>query len=74
MTKLLKANTQTPKMLTSAIALALISIFNLSQDNYQTIRKVAKAHHTDIFPSDFYDDNQEINFFSEKNFFLIFLI
>ncbi|CAF0958103.1 unnamed protein product [Brachionus calyciflorus] len=51
MTKVLKANSQTPKMLTAETALALISICSLSQDDYQTIRNVTKAHHADIFPS-----------------------
>lgn len=51
MTKLLKANIQTPKMLTPETALALISTCSLSQDDYQTIRNVAKAHQADIFPS-----------------------
>lgn len=38
-------------MLSSETAVALISSCGLSQDDYQTIRNVAKAHHADIFPS-----------------------
>lgn len=42
---------QTPIMLSAETALALISSCGLSQDDYQTIRNVAKSHQADIFPS-----------------------
>lgn len=42
---------QAPKKLTPETALALISSCGLSQDDYQTIRNVAKSHNANIFPS-----------------------
>jgi hypothetical protein len=46
-----KAERVTLISLTCETALALIVACNLSQDDYQRIRNVAKAHNADIFPT-----------------------
>jgi hypothetical protein len=43
-------NKQTPRMISSETAVALIATCSLSQKDYQTIRNVSKAHGADIFP------------------------
>ena len=52
LTKLIQSvEKQQPKMISPETALALISSCGLSQDDYQTIKNVAKTHHANIFPS-----------------------